>query len=80
MSDDTIGGIHTATQAHIADAYPGAYLTDWVIVAHAALPDRDDATVYIHEASADSPFHIRLGLTRYLALRYDRLAAEDGEE
>lgn len=61
MSAETKARLHEALREHVADEAGGAYLTDFALVAAAAIPDNDSATRYMHERS-DSPFHTLLGL------------------
>jgi hypothetical protein len=64
---------------HVAASADGAYLTDFVILAAAAMPADPDATTYITETS-DGPLHHRLGLVRYLSLRCDGMMTGDDDD
>jgi hypothetical protein len=76
MSTETSDALEAAIRAHVSDSGDGAYLTDWIVIAAAAMPDDPDVTTYITETS-DGPLHHRLGLVRYLALRSDDIAIGD---
>lgn len=76
--DESREALETAIRAHVAVAMEGAYLTDWVIIAAAAMADDPDATTYVSEAS-DGPMHHKLGLVRYLAKRTEDYALGDDE-
>jgi len=73
--DETAEALEQALRAHVAASADGAYLTDWIIFAAAAMPDDADSTTYITETS-DAPLHHRIGLVRYLSLRTDALVVE----
>lgn len=75
MSAETKRRLEQALRDHVTDEADGAYLTDFAVVAAAALYDNPSATRYIHERS-DSPFHTLLGL---LHLGTEHLLHEDDE-
>ena len=80
MSAETKAALEDALRAHVIDEGEGSYLTDWVILAAGAVADDPDATMYISECSA-GPIHHRIGLARYLVLKYDeQLMADDDDE
>jgi len=63
MSGQTLQAVHDAIAAHIADEADGetVYLTDWQIIAAAAIPAEHDRTMYFN-VGTNSPYHSRLGL------------------
>lgn len=77
--DQTREALVEALRIHIAASADGAYLTDFIIFAAAAVPSDGDLTTYVTESS-DMPLHHRLGLVRYLERRTDELMAADDEE
>lgn len=76
---DTREALADAVRAHVAAEANGAYLTDWVLIAAAAVANDPDATTYVSETS-EGPFHHRLGLVRYLAQRTDQMVGDDDDD
>jgi hypothetical protein len=48
---DTRQQLIDALRAHVAASADGAYLTDFIIIAAAAMPNDPDATTYVTETS-----------------------------
>jgi hypothetical protein len=63
MSDKTLQAVHDAIAAHIADESDGdtIFLTDWQLVAAAAIATDHERTMYFNVGSS-APYHHRLGL------------------
>lgn len=81
MSDETWEGVEQAIKKHIADEHNGAYLTQWVVVAH-AVSAKDPAYSYYKYLAHEGPRHeavglLSLGLER---LRYENAQNEDPED
>jgi hypothetical protein len=67
MSDTTRQAVEDAIATHVADEKPGAYLTGYVVMAAAVLPEDDDITNYQSILPATQPLHVSLGLATILA-------------
>jgi hypothetical protein len=78
LSEDTYEAVAKAIREHVSSEADGAYMTDWVLIAAAAVPGDPDATMYISEYSG-APVHHRLGLIRYLALKNDEMMRDDDD-
>lgn len=76
---DTLEALEAAIRQHVSTAGEGAYLTDWVLIAAAAVSEDPDATMYFSETSG-GPMHHKLGLVRYIAKRFDGMVDEDCDE
>jgi hypothetical protein len=78
MADDerTREALIEALRAHVAQTADGAYLTDFIVIAAAAVPADPDSTTYVTESS-DGPLHHRLGLVQYLATRSDQITRQE---
>lgn len=75
---DTRAALEDAIRAHVLAEGDGAYLTDWIVLAAAAMPDDPDATTYVTETSS-GPIHHRLGMVRYLAVHSDAILLADDD-
>ena len=78
MSDATLQAIHDAIAAHIADENDDdpEYLTEWALVAAAAISTRRDATSYYYYDSS-VPLHHAVGLLHHGLGHLNRPQADD---
>lgn len=61
MSKGSYEKLENALREHMADVYPGAILTDWILLSASAAAESASITRYYAEYS-DSPHHTLLGL------------------
>lgn len=67
MSDTTRQAVEDAIAAHVADEREGAYLTGFVVMAAALVPEADDVVNYQSIVPTTQPLHVSVGLVTLLA-------------
>lgn len=68
MSKETYEAVEAALKAHMADEHDGAFLTQWVIAAHAIDSTEANASYYEY-FNHDGPPHEWMGLVSMLERR-----------
>lgn len=77
MSKETFDAMAAAIEAHVADESDGGFVSEFIVVAHSAHPERAMESQYHYSASADTPPHRLWGLVNMADRRARRQLDEE---
>ncbi|NED96460.1 hypothetical protein G1H11_14210 [Phytoactinopolyspora alkaliphila] len=79
MSAETARALEEALRAHVADEDDGSFVTGWIIIAAAAMPEDGDATSYSYITPEMQPVHASMGLLAMAQRWFNRCDNQEDE-